>query len=62
MLHQPSPYLAWKGCDWTTLDRLHEKGLIGDPKHKKKSVDLTDEGVAEAVAFRRLFGMDGDER
>lgn len=22
---------AWKGFDWDTLDRLHEKGLITNP-------------------------------
>ncbi|AEG58235.1 transposase (plasmid) [Sinorhizobium meliloti AK83] len=22
---------AWKGFDWATTDRLHKKGLIGDP-------------------------------
>ena len=25
---------AWKGLDWGALDRLHERGLIGDPKSK----------------------------
>lgn len=36
---------AWKGFDWDTLDRLYEKGLIGDPKSKAKSVPVTEEGV-----------------
>jgi Domain of unknown function (DUF6429) len=27
---------AWKGFDWDVLDRLYEKGLIGDPKSKAK--------------------------
>ena len=27
---------AWKGFDWDTLNRLHEKGLISDPKSKAK--------------------------
>ena len=31
---------AWKSFDWDTLDRLHEKGLISDPKRKVKSVVL----------------------
>jgi Mn-dependent DtxR family transcriptional regulator len=55
MLHQPGPYLAWKGFAWAALDRLHSKGMIGDPKNKK-SVDLTDDGVAEAAALRQRFG------
>jgi hypothetical protein len=62
-LHQPGPYLAWKGFDWATLDRLRPKDLIDDPKNKNKSVALTDDGVADAAAaLQRLFGIDGDER
>jgi len=62
-LHQPGPYLAWKGFEWATLDRLHQKGMIGDPKNKNKSVALTDEGVADAAAaFQRLFSVAGDDR
>jgi hypothetical protein len=29
---------AWKGHDWDALNRLHESGLISDPKNKNKSV------------------------
>ena len=36
---------AWKGFDWATLDRLHEKGLISDPKRKDKSVALSEEAA-----------------
>jgi hypothetical protein len=43
---------AWKGHDWDALRRLHEKGLIGDPIGKAKSVVLTKEGNEQA---RRLF-------
>ena len=25
---------AWKGHDWEALNRLHEKGFIGDPRSK----------------------------
>jgi hypothetical protein len=48
---------AWKGFDWDALDRLHERGLISNPKSKAKSVELTEDGerVAEE-AFRRHFG------
>jgi hypothetical protein len=38
-------FRAWKGFDWETLGRLHEKGLICDPVGKVKSVVLTDEGL-----------------
>lgn len=47
---------AWKGVPWEATDRLSEKGLIGDPKSKAKSVVLTREGtLAAEEAFRRLF-------
>jgi hypothetical protein len=42
---------AWKGHDWDTLDRLHRKGLIGDPVGKAKSVVLTDEGLRRSAAL-----------
>jgi hypothetical protein len=42
---------AWKTFDWDALDRLHELGLIGDPKSKAKSVPLTAEGLALAEEF-----------
>lgn len=48
---------AWKGFDWDTLDRLHEKGLISDPKRKAKSVTLSEEAVElSETLFKRLFG------
>jgi len=43
---------AWKSFDWDVLNRLHERGLIGDPVNKTKSVILTDEGLRES---ERLF-------
>jgi mRNA-degrading endonuclease toxin of MazEF toxin-antitoxin module len=47
---------AWKGVPWESTDRLHEKGLIDDPKSKAKSVVLTEEGRRAAEeAFRKLF-------
>jgi hypothetical protein len=49
---------AWKGHDWETLDRLHDKGYIANPKGKAKSVALTDEGKAKAKElFYRLLGI-----
>lgn len=36
---------AWKGMNWGVMDRLHQKGYIGDPKSKAKSVTLTEEGA-----------------
>ncbi|WP_428486032.1 DUF6429 family protein [Rhodopila sp.] len=51
---------AWKGHNWDAMDRLHEKGMIDDPKSKAKSVWLTEEGAAESERlFRKLFGKFG---
>jgi hypothetical protein len=47
---------AWKSHAWDALNRLHEKGLIGDPARKSKSVPLTNEGCRRAAElFQRLF-------
>lgn len=36
---------AWKAFDWETMDRLHKKGFISDPRCKNKSVLLSDEAM-----------------
>ena len=47
---------AWKGFDWDTLNRLHEKGLISNPIGKAKSVGMTEEGFLKAEAlFEKYF-------
>ncbi|WP_322023202.1 DUF6429 family protein [Burkholderia sp. BCC1977] len=47
---------AWKSFDWGVLNRLHERGLIGDPINKAKSVYLTEEGLRESEwLFRQRF-------
>jgi hypothetical protein len=49
---------AWKGFDWDTMDRLHEKGYIDNPKGKAKSVGVTDEGEKRAEElFKQMFGI-----
>lgn len=50
---------AWKGFDWSAMDRLHERGLITDPARKAKSVHMTDEGMAEAERLFREFFVRG---
>lgn len=45
-------FRAWKGFDWEALNRLHEKGMIGNPVGKAKSVVFTEEGLRES---ERLF-------
>ena len=49
---------AWKGFDWETMDRLHKKGYLSNPKSKAKSVVVSEEGakLAEAL-FERHFGI-----
>ena len=42
---------AWKGFDWETLGRLHQKGLIHNPRGKTKSVVFTEEGRRRATAL-----------
>jgi hypothetical protein len=39
---------VWKGFDWDSLNRLHEKGFISDPRGKAKSVVLTEDGLRRA--------------
>jgi len=47
---------AWKGFDWDTLNRLHEKGYISNPIGKAKSVGMTEEGYLKAEElFERYF-------
>ena len=53
---------SWKGFDWEAMQRLYEKGLIGDPVNKAKSVTLSEEGLKKAKkAFDRLFGDRADD-
>jgi len=47
-------FRAWKQLDGPTLDRLHAKGFIDDPRSKAKSVHVTPEGVAEASPTGRV--------
>jgi hypothetical protein len=48
---------AWKGFDWDTMDRLHARGYLSDPKSKARSVIMTEEGESAArELFQKLFG------
>ena len=47
---------AWKGFDWETMNRLHDKGFIGNPVSKTKSVVVTPEGRNRAKElFEKFF-------
>lgn len=52
---------AWKGFDWGTMDRLHQKGFISDPKGKAKSVIMTEEGCRKAEELFHKFFVQGEE-
>ena len=45
---------AWKGFDWETMNRLHEKGYISNPVGKAKSVGMSEEGFRKA---KELFEL-----
>jgi len=48
---------AWKGLEWATMERLFNKGYIGNPKSKSKSVVLTEEGARlSEELFRKYCG------
>jgi hypothetical protein len=54
--HEGMGARAWKGFDWDTLNRLHEKGYIANPIGKAKSVGMTEEGFLKAKElFERFF-------
>jgi hypothetical protein len=53
-------YRAWKGFDWDAMNRLYEKGYIGNPVGKAKSVVFTDEGLQRSKELlKALFGKQG---
>lgn len=51
---------AWKGFDWTAMNRLYDKGFIDNPVSKAKSVWLTPEGQERSERLcREMFGKPG---
>lgn len=52
---------AWKGFDWESMNRLHEKGYISDPRGKAKSIVFTPESIQEAERLlTAIFSEDND--
>jgi hypothetical protein len=48
---------AWKSMDWDLLDVLYQKGWIGDPVGKQKSVSITEQGATLAATYlEKHFG------
>lgn len=53
---------AWKSFDWDVLNRLYERGFIGNPVNKAKSVVLTEVGLRQSrLLFQRYFSTEGRE-
>jgi hypothetical protein len=50
-VHERMGARAWKGFDWDTMNRLHEKGYISNPIGKAKSVAMNEEGYKNAQAL-----------
>jgi hypothetical protein len=46
---------TWKGYDWEVMNRLHEKGMISDPRSKAKSVIFSDEGAKRSKELFALY-------
>ena len=51
---------VWKSLDWDVMNLLYEKGWIGDPISKAKSVTLTKEGERLASGFLAKHFARGD--
>ena len=52
---------TWKGFDWESMSRLHEKGFISNPLGKAKSDCFTEAGLAMATKLaEELFAKRDD--
>jgi hypothetical protein len=51
---------AWKTFNWETMNRLHAKGLIGNPVNKNKSVMLTEDAYKKSEELFHRFVGKGD--
>ncbi len=48
---------AWKGFDWETMERLHEKRYISDPRSKSRSVAVLGNAAQRSEElFEKYFG------
>ena len=47
---------VWKQISWDVIDRLHEKGLISNPRTRTQSIALSPEAIERAErVFQELF-------
>lgn len=59
-LHEGSR--VWKTFEWETMNRLHAKGLISNPRSKAESVVLTEQGLRKSERlFKEMFTL-GDNK
>lgn len=60
VMHNQDEYgaRAWKGFDWDTMNRLYDKGYIGNPLGKAKSVFVTPEGSKKAKELFKFYFVD----
>lgn len=50
---------AWKSMDWDVMALMHERGWIGNPVGKAKSVLISEEGIEKAEEFQnKYFGRE----
>ena len=61
VMHNEGEYgaRAWKGFDWDTMNRLHDKGFIENPISNAKSVIVTPEGCNRAKELFEKFFVTG---
>jgi hypothetical protein len=53
---------VWKTIPFEITDRLHEQGLIDEPRSNRKSLCLTDEGLERAKAAFDALSSEQDDR
>ena len=63
VIHNENEYgaRAWRGFDWDTMNHLHDKGFIGNPVSKAKSVVVTPEGCKRAKELFEKFFATADK-
>jgi hypothetical protein len=58
-VHEGIGARAWKGFDWDTMNRLHEKGYISNPIGKAKSAAMDEKAYKKAEdLFKKYFVSD----
>jgi hypothetical protein len=56
LFHARPQRSAWKGFDWSAMNRPHNKGMIQNPAGKPNRLSSPKRGVAESWRlFRELF-------